>query len=383
MGAAATEMSEPYQNDSGSKRVLMVRLGSLGDIVHSLPALAALKESFPFWEIDWLVEQRWRALLEGNPCLSNVIDFDTLRWRRKMLLPETWREFGDSLGRLRCRHYDCALDLQGALKSAVACWASGARQVIGFDRPWLREPGASVFYSRRVVSAADAIGVAGSRHVVEANLALAAALGARPAVVKFPLPDGDLRAVPRDIADALASREIVMVNPGAGWRAKEWPPERYGAVCEALASDYGLTTVINCGPTETALAEPVRAACRAAPPLTYSGSLDGLIALLRRTRLVIGPDTGPLHLAAALGVPTVALYGPTDPLRNGPRGNRTRNLRPENAATSHSHKAESSETMKRIEPGQVLQAARELLEETGGRTPREQLAATASPHSSS
>lgn len=336
--------------DNKAKRVLLVRLGSLGDIIHGLPALATLKTHLPAWEFDWLVERRWRELLRDNPFLSRVMEFDTLRWRKMPLARATWAEFLTAASRLRQRQYDCAIDLQGAVKSAAACRLSGAARILGFDRVWLREPAAGVFYTRRVAPAAA--------HVVEANLALAAALGAQPPVIAFPLPPGDPAAVPPE----LLCGEVALINPGAGWTAKQWPAHRYAEVCEALESRHSLRVVINCGPGEAALAEEVRSRCRRARPAAYSGSLAGLIALLRRSRLMIAPDTGPLHLAAALGVPTVALFGPTDPCRNGPYGNRHRILRSANALTSYRRSKGWPGGMEDIEVRDVLEAAEELLE---------------------
>ena len=159
----------------------MVRFGSMGDILHALPVLSTLKENFPHWEMDWLVESRWRALLEGNPYLSRILEFDTLAWRTHPLSPDTWGCLRKAVQALRERRYDCAVDLQGALKSAIACYVSEAREVIGFETPWLKEPAGAVLYTRRVQPTAV--------HIVDANLALAAALGARQTVIRFPLPE--------------------------------------------------------------------------------------------------------------------------------------------------------------------------------------------------
>jgi len=330
------------------RRVLLVRFGSLGDVVHALPALATLKRSFPSWEVDWLVESRWRPLLQGNPCLRRIVEVDTLAWRNAPLSRGVWESFGNVTRELRERRYDWALDLQGALKSAIACCLSGARAVVGFERPWLREPGASVFYTQRVQPRAV--------HVVEANLGLVASLGAREVAIEFPLPLGDERQLPPE----LLRESMAVVNPGAGWRAKQWSVEGYGQLCDAFEGTYSLPVALNCGPGEERLAEQVQRACRRSQPVIYSGTLPGLIALLRRARILVAPDTGPLHLAAALGVPTVGLFGPTDPRRNGPYGDRHRVLRPADAFTSHNHSAEPA-VMQRIQPGEVLQAVRDLL----------------------
>lgn len=333
------------------QRILIVRIGSLGDVLHALPVLVTLKENFPYWEVDWLIESRWRPLLEANPYLSRLLEVDTLAWRREPFSSKTWKAFAQAIRSLQERRYDCALDLQGALKSALACYLSGAREVFGLERPWLREPAGAVFYTRRVHTEAA--------HIVEANLAVAAALGAYPLHVRFPLPDGDNESVPLEIP----SQDVAVLNPGAGWQSKRWPAERYAAVSDLLEEKFSVPVVVNAGPGEDSLARQIQAACRYSRPRLYSGSLAGLIALLRRTSIFIGGDTGPLHLAAALGVPTVALFGPTDPERNGPYGNCHRVLRPENARTSYQHSSAPDAVMERIPVEQVIEAARQLLQE--------------------
>ena len=331
------------------QRVLIVRFGSMGDILHSLPVLASLQESFPDWEVDWVVESRWRPLLEGIPYLSRIVDFDTLTWRKRPLSPHTLRAVRGAIQSLRNRRYDCALDLQAALKSAITCYLSGAREIVGFKPPWLKEPACGVFYTRSV--SVNAV------HIVEANLSLAAALGARPGPVRFPLPPGDPASLPAD----LPPHGLAVINPGAGWRSKLWPPESYARVCDAIEKEFSLPVVLNCGPGEEGLVKEVSRGCRYSQPRVYSGNVQGLIALLRRSRLMVGPDTGPVHLAAALGVPTVGLFGPTDPRRNGPYGARYKSLRPDGALTSHRHSARSAELMAQIHPNQVLEAIHELL----------------------
>lgn len=330
------------------KRVLIVRLGSMGDILHSLPVCSALKETFPDWEIDWLVERRWRELLVGNPYLSNVIEVDTLLWRSQALSSRVWIAVRNTIRTLRERRYDYALDLQGAIKSAVFCSLSRAKEIIGFDKPWVREPACAALYNRRL--RVNAV------HIVEANLELAAALGAQVSNIRFPLPEGDATSLP-----PITSAPFAVLNPGAGWRSKCWPPDYYAALSDALLNQFSMQAVINCGPGEEALAHDLRKHCRVANPVTYIGNLTGLIALLRRSRLMVGPDTGPLHLAAALGVATVGLFGPTDPVRNGPYGKLHRSLRAEGAATSYRHSPEEASVMRSIHPEQVVEAIRELL----------------------
>ena len=333
------------------RRILIVRFGSMGDVIHGLPVASALKERFPKCEIDWLVENRWRDLLLENPSLHRVIDVNTLEWRKRPFSPAVWSALAARLAALRESHYDYALDLQGAVKSAVACAISGARQTIGFDTPWVKEPPCAALYTRRVRVT--------TQHVVDANLALAAALGARCSEVRFPLPPGDPSLLPPH----LPSSNFAVFNPGAGWRSKCWPPESYAALADALDAEFHIPVVLNLGPGEEPLASDIESNCRRANPQRFSGTLRALIALMRRSRLMVGPDTGPLHLAAALGVPTVGLFGPTDPRRNGPYGRRQRSLRPPGAVTTYRHSSEEGAEMRRITAEQVLEAIRELFPE--------------------
>jgi heptosyltransferase-1 len=310
-----------------------------------------VKQRFPECEIDWLVENRWRELLVDNPSLHRVIDVDTLEWRKRPFSPAVWSALADRLAALRECHYDYALDLQGAVKSAVACAVSGARQTIGFDTPWVKEAPSAALYTRRVRVTAQ--------HVVDANLELAAALGARRGEVRFPLPPGDSSL----LAPQLPTSSFAVFNPGAGWRSKCWPPENYAALADALDAEFQIPVVLNLGPGEEPLASEIENACRRANPQRFSGTLTALIALLRRSRLMVGPDTGPLHLAAALGVPTVGLFGPTDPNRNGPYGRRQRSLRSSGVVTTYRHSSEEGVEMRKITPEQVLEAIRELFHE--------------------
>ncbi|MBI4464287.1 MAG: glycosyltransferase family 9 protein, partial [Acidobacteria bacterium] len=243
------------------QRVLIVRLGSLGDILHALPVLVTLKENFPHWEVDWLIESRWRSLLEANPYVSRLLEVDTLAWRRQPLSLKAWKVFGQAVQSLQDRRYDCALDLQGALKSALACTLSGARAVLGLEKPWLREPAAGALYTRRVRTEAV--------HIVEANLSLARALGAQHLHIRFPLPDGDSESLSAE----MPSQSVAVLNPGAGWRSKCWPPERYAAVSDLLDRDFSLNVVLNAGPGEEPLAREVQRGCRRSRPLLYSGGL--------------------------------------------------------------------------------------------------------------
>jgi heptosyltransferase-1 len=285
-------------------RILIVRLSSLGDLVHTLPAVHALRAAFPAAEMDWLVEARWAPLLAGNPDLSAVVRITT----------RSWRDVCGTVARLRRRHYDLAVDFQGLYKSALLAWLAGAKQRFGFAPGCARERGAALFYTRRVTPRA--------RHVVEQNLELAIAAGARAAPYRFPLQiAAEARQRIRQQLAAHGVREYFVLSPGGGWRSKCWPAERYGELYRrlvALPALAGWNGVVNAGPGEHDLVEAVQRAAGANGPIWFPLELAELVALIAGAKFLVSGDSGPLHLAVALGVPVVGLYGPTDPTRNGP-----------------------------------------------------------------
>ena len=286
---------------AGEQSFLIVRLGSLGDLMHTLPAVAALRSSFPRARLDWVVEQKWSPLLE----LVTVID-SVIPWRRGVSGTLS------GLRGLRRNGYACALDFQGLYKSALLARFSGASRLIGFDSSFAREPGAARFYTQCVTPT--------GRHVAEMNLSLAVAAGAvRIDAAASPLrtPQEDAPAL-REMLAREGISDFCVVSPGGGWKSKCWPPERYGVLCAELWRRLSIRVVVNAGPGEEELARAVIAAAPPAKPLLFSPSLRELAALLSMARLVVAADTGPLHLAAALGTPVIALFGPTDPARNGP-----------------------------------------------------------------
>ena len=281
------------------ERLLIVRLGSLGDLVHTLPAVAAIHRAHPSMTIDWLVDAVHRDFLSLVPILHAVVPLED-RTARAWLRARTV---------LRAAHYDVALDFQGLLKSAGLARLSGARRVIGFDRRALREGAAAPLYTERI-----AVGEGG--HVIAKNLRLAAALGAAPEPVEFPI--GPVESPAAATLDAQGIRDYALVNPGAAWPNKRWPAERFGAVCRHLASRHGLTPVVLWGPGEQSLAEAVAAASDGAAVVAPATTLPDLVALSRGARLMVSGDTGPMHIASACGAPVVGLFGPTDAVRNGP-----------------------------------------------------------------
>jgi len=305
-------------------RILVVRLGAMGDIIHALPAAASLKHGHPGSRLTWAVEPRWALLLEGNPFVDRVLPLDrhTVRGLRR-----AWRE-------LREEPFDFAVDFQGLIKSALTACAARTGRIIGLHESLAREPLAALFYSGRVRVRPG--------HRVDRNLELAAAAGGTRETPVFPLPQGKPEG-------ALPER-FVLASPLSGWPAKQWPLEHYGRLAAHLRRAAGLALVLNGPPS----AQQVLAAVPDA--VVHLSSIEGLIDATRRAAAVVGGDSGPLHLAAALGKPGVAIYGPTDPAQTGPYGGRLKVLRSAAAVTSYKRHGQIEPSMREISPEAVLAA---------------------------
>jgi lipopolysaccharide heptosyltransferase I len=293
------------------RRLLIVRLGALGDVVHAIPVAAALRRAFPQARIDWLVSAKHRAMLDLVP----VID------RRLVINDRADASGGASLlgaiRELRAAHYDVVIDLQGLIKSAMLARATGAPRVIGFGAGYAREGIARWFYT----DVFDA-GRGGmyhpreTRHVVDINLSILETLGISASRPEFPLEPVS-SAVAAEIAAQTGGRYI-LVNPGAAWPNKRWPPERFGALASTLHERTGATAVVLWGPGERTLADAVATAAQGAAIVSPQTTVADLVALARGASLFVSGDTGPTHIASAVGTPIVGLYGPTRPSRNGP-----------------------------------------------------------------
>jgi len=296
-------------------RFLVVRLSSIGDIVHTLPAVAALGATFPDADICWAIEARYAALIEGNPFVQRALKFDTLGWRKKLASAVVIEEVARSLFDLRGLPFDAAIDFQGLIKSALISRLSRARERVGFSEYWLREPAAAAFYT-------DRVGPRCRQHVVEENLALVEHLGARrppPSRWQFPLPEkpGDVEAVERQL-QALDAEEFMIINPGGGWITKRWAPENYAELIVRLEAELPWRILLTGSPEEEPLVRQILASAPSRRGSWIGTTITQFIPLARRAKLFVGGDTGPLHLAAAIGTPIVAIYGPTNPSRNGP-----------------------------------------------------------------
>ena len=297
---------------SSVRKILIVKLGSFGDIIHAIPTQQLIHHHHPEAEIHWLTEPPYAALLGRIPGIQRVWIADTKKWRRQITsLPEAVR----LIGSLRRQHFDKGLDLQGLIKSAVLARLSGARQVVGFDREQSREPASAYFYSDTLP------GDNGNKpHAIEINLELTRSLDCRPngasPLIPLNLPEEAGSYVDRQL-DLAGITRPVLINPGAGWITKRWGAANYGRLLVQLQQQLELPVVVAYGPGEEDLVEQMEAAV-GSPVVAFPTDFLQLAALCRRSQLMVAGDTGPLHLAVALGTPTVAILGPTSAWRNGP-----------------------------------------------------------------
>lgn len=295
----------------------------MGDILHTMPAVASLKASMPASQITWLVEAKWAPLLDGNPSIHRVAVL------RRDALFASWRA-------LRRESYDFAVDFQGLIKSSLSAASAMPGQIFGFAET--RERAAAIFYSNRTVTTAT--------HVVDRSLALAQAAGAHTSVGTFAIPAGHPEG-------DLPKGDFVLASPLAGWQSKQWPLEYYATLAARLRRDLGIPLVVNVAPA--AALPPIGGAIR------HESGLPGLIDATRRAAAVLGVDSGPMHLAAALGRPGIAVFGPTDPARNGPYGNSLKVLRATGASTTYKRVAAIDDSMRRIGPDAVFDALKTVL----------------------
>ena len=294
-------------------RFLIVRLGALGDIVHAVPVAVALRRAYPEAVIDWVVSARHREILDLVPALSNRI---VVNDRRASAGGLSWPA---ALRRLRAARYDVALDLQGLIKSAVVARLSGARRVIGFSGNYARESLASRFYTEAYDPGGSGVRGAGdTRHVVRINLGMLERLGLQVEQPEFGLE------VPRSASIIQAMERVggrfALLNTGAAWPNKRWPAARLGALARELQVRHALPSIVLWGPGERELAEEVVAAAPGAAVLAPETTIADIAALAQSAAVMVSGDTGPAHIAAAVGAPLVGIYGPTRPERNGPLG---------------------------------------------------------------
>ena len=339
----------------------------MGDVLHAMPAVAALRELHPEWVIGWAVEPAWRELLEAEsethdvawrfsgrgahrPLIDRWSSVPTREWKRRPLSLNTLRDIADLRRELRGDHYDICVDMQGSIRSALVGWMAGAPVFVGAADP--REAPAARLYKQKIRLTAA--------HVVEQGCELlGAALGEtlRPAKVTLPVDPAAERWC--DTLLAGTEERFVVIAPTAGWGAKQWSAERFGAVAATLAQS-GFRVLVNAATSRDEVGWRVVGSSNGAATLVPC-SVGQMIALIRRAALVIAGDSGPLHLAAALERPVVGLFGPTDPTRNGPYGTASRVLRHASSKNDHSRHRESEHGLMQITTDEVVNAALELL----------------------
>ncbi len=293
--------------------ILIVKLGSIGDIIHTLPSLAAIRRAMPDAEISWVVEEGVAEMLRGNASIDNLIEVDTKSLRGGMVIEEILLGVGKQLRDLRKFKFDIAIDFQGLWKSATIAKLSGAKRRWGFSRDGLREPSSRVLLT-------DTVTIPEQINVIRKNLALASgALG-------FPLAADELEfpittnAEHRAEAAAIIERtggDFAILNPGGGWVTKLWHAEKFGRLADRLWEELGLISVVATSPRETELAQLVAENSVSGKTKLEQPSLKGFYELAKRAKVYVGGDTGPTHIAVAAGAPVVGIFGPTEWWRNG------------------------------------------------------------------
>ena len=293
----------------GTPRVLLVRTSALGDIVHCLPALRALREHLPTAYIGWVVEDVFAPLLDQDPDIDEVLTVRTRRWRESLLAAATWRDIGGAFRRIRNFDAEVVLDLMGNHKAGVLAAMSWSDRRIGLERGSRREPSSALWLSESVPSTGP--------HAVDRALAVASAIGSSTHFKGF-APEKILAGAGSHKFNE--SGDYAVIHPGAAWPNKQYPADRWGAVAAELGRRTGWKILISAGPGEAGMAEELGRSSRDTARRAPAENLPSLVALLAGARLVLGGDTGPLHLAHALEVPTLFIHGPTDPARSGPYG---------------------------------------------------------------
>jgi lipopolysaccharide heptosyltransferase I len=299
------------------QRTLIIKPSSMGDIVQALPVLTALKESHPEARVSWLVARAFAEILEGHPRVDEVIVFDRHRIGRMSHSLGAAREFFTLLETLRKRQFTTALDLQGLFRSGFFAAATGAPSRVGFHSAREFAP---LFYTDVVRLPSDEM------HAVDRYLAMAqhVGLGLPKATDHLPVPALSRAAARAHLAqEGLAPGEpFVAVCAHARWETKQWPPERFAEVLLALHAATGARAVLFGGEPAEAIGRRIAAAAAAAQPvdLTHRTTLRELVALIAEARAIVTNDSGPMHVAAAVGTPVVAVFGPTNPVRTGPYG---------------------------------------------------------------
>ena len=297
------------------KSICILRLSSIGDVVHTLPVVDLLKERFPETKISWVAEKGMFPLLRHHPNIDQLLLVDSRSWQRGAFTPGVWKVVLSFLRYLRYQEFDIALDFQGLFKSALLARISGANRRIGMSRFDRKESWSSIFLNelgRQTVR---------KRHIIEKNVALLETLGVHhnnqplnfhihpePEAIQY--TERELQKIEMD--------DFILVNLGGGWITKQWELDKFAQLIDAVYNDLHIPALVIWGPGEKHIADRIVQKCVSPAITSFSTNLSELIAITSKARLMISGDSGPLHLGSAMGIPVVGLYGPTDPLRNGP-----------------------------------------------------------------
>ncbi len=341
------------------KRILIVKLSSIGDVVHALPVLKTLRKNYPGAYISWVVESKAREILEGNKDLDEIIVINTGKWRKR-LNRSTINEMISKIKVLRGKKFDLAIDIQGLIKSGVIAYLSGARVRIGFNRGDAREP------LNRLFMTVEASPIGKDIHVIDKNLSLLGSLGLNSFSKEFTIQTSP--ADEKYIDDFLRAKNIdpekgfIAVNPGVGFKTKKWETRKYAELSDGIMDELNKKVILTWGPGEEGLVSEISNMMHHKPVTPPFTTVKQAAVLLRRCKMFIGSDTGPLHITAALNIPTVAIFGPTDPIRNGPYGN-NHTIIHKNLACSGCYKrrCKTMECMKGITVEEVYKAVKEMM----------------------
>jgi len=301
-------------------RILIVKLSSIGDVVHTLPTLAAIKKALPEAEISWVVEKRAAEILRNNPLLSDLIEIDTKALRHKAKLGKTLLAARRQLKKLRTSEFDLSIDFQGLLKSASIAKLSKTKKRYGFSKKNLREPASRILLTRTIK-------VKSKQNIIEKNLSLAEKslahfladenLSLDSDVFDFPIFPHDFHEKEADVIIKQVGEKFAILNPAGGWVTKLWHAEKFGELADMLWEKCGITTIISTAPNEINLAKKAIAGSTSGKAILAQPSLKGFYELAKRAQVYVGGDTAPTHLAVAAKCPVVGIFGPTEWWRNG------------------------------------------------------------------
>ena len=303
-------MPDPIQ------KILVIKLSSLGDVIHSLPSLKTLRKSFPHAHIAWMVEEKCKDLLFDNPDLDELIVVRIRHWRRHWNR-QSWREFSACFRQLRRAHFDIVLDLQGLIKTGVIAFLTGASQRIGFHVNDCREPLNAWFNNRKIPYIGKQV------HVIDKNLRMVKAIGANVETKEFPFvipaeAEATIQAYVEEHPE-MTARPLVAIHQGVGFETKRWELARFAQLGDRISSELGCNVLLTFGPGEEGRIETLSGMMKHKHWISPAQSMHESMALFKRLSLFIGCDTGPLHLSAALGIPTVSIFGSTDPEYSRPQ----------------------------------------------------------------